>query len=291
MGVSLAVASMLVGCGSESGDGAVRVRLNGEEASRSGWPVAVGEETVAFADGWEVDFEHVVVSVRDFALEDADGDAAMLSTDPVVADLHRGTPDAWVFDGVPAQRWQRVSYRFAPPSAQARALTELPDGLVQRMADERLSLWLEGRATRDGTVHRFEWGLPLTVLNDTCVNGLDETDGLVVRANGFVEVELTVHLDHLFFDSLAEEPAMRFDPMAAVADDEGVVTWDALASQRLSDMRGVDGAPLRDATGSFVVYDPASHALEERNLQQFVLAAASTMGHFNGEGHCEYTWE
>ncbi|MFW5920672.1 MAG: hypothetical protein ACOCUS_02440, partial [Polyangiales bacterium] len=212
--------------------------------------------------------------------------------DPSVADLHRGQPEAWVFEGVPARRWNRAGYRYAPPAADARELNDIPADVLERMRDEGYSFWLSGRAEKEGDVYTFEWGLPLTVDNDACINGTDETEGLVVANNAVVEAEITVHLDHLFFDSYAtDEPSMRFDPIAAVADSEGRVTLEALASQSLSDMRGLDGEPLTDEAGDPVVYDPGSLDLAERNLQEFVLAAATTTGHFNGEGHCEYTRE
>jgi hypothetical protein len=49
------------------------------------------------------------------------------------------------------------------------------------------------------------------------------------------------------------------------------------------------GATIMDAEGNPVVYDPGPLTLSERNLRGYVLAAVTTVGHFNGEGHCDYT--
>jgi hypothetical protein len=48
------------------------------------------------------------------------------------------------------------------------------------------------------------------------------------------------------------------------------------------------GMPIVDGEGNPVVYDPGPLVLSERNLRGYVKAAATTVGHFNGEGHCDY---
>ena len=51
----------------------------------------------------------------------------------------------------------------------------------------------------------------------------------------------------------------------------------------LSDLIDADGNPLE------LGYDPGPFDPVPENLREYVIAAASTTGHFNGEGHCEYT--
>ena len=286
MGALLALAG-LVGCGDGGASGTLRLTLNGEEASREGFPVGEGEDRIAFADGWSVEFEKVLVSIVDVRLAASDGDEAGVAVDPIVADLHLGTPEGWRLEGVPARRWDRFSYRFGAPTMDARRVNAVEDADLEAMVMGGHAFWIEGVARRDGQEVPFRWGLPVAVDNVRCVNGVDETDGLVIGEGGLSEAELTVHLDHLFFDSLAsKEPGMRFEAMAAVAG-EGPLTLEDLAAQSITDVRDAEGEPI-EVEGAPLIYDPGDTPLEARDLRGFVLAAARTMGHFQGEGHCDY---
>lgn len=94
--------------------------------------------------------------------------------------------------------------------------------------------------------------------------------------HGENQAQMTVHLDHLFFDSWAiADPKLRFDAMAAVAPSDGPLT--------LVDLAKAGGQPLE------LAYDPGSAFLPvPKNLEEYVTDAATTTGHWNGEGHCEY---
>lgn len=269
-------------CGTDEGVGTVRVSLSGEEASREGFPV--GE--IAFADGWSIEFERVVVSLVDFRIESASGDAAATEADPVVADLHLGEPLAWTFEGVPARRWDRISYRFGPPTEASRRVGSVDEATVAAMIAGEHALHVEGVATRDEERVPFVFALDLPV-DATACEAADGTEGLVVREATFDDAQITVHLDHLFFDTFATEDAsMRFDPMAAVAGVDGLVL-DDLARQSTTDVRNAEGEPLL-VDGSPLVYDPGDLVLDSPTLRDFVRAAATTVGHFQGEGHCDY---
>jgi hypothetical protein len=268
-----------------SGVGELRIEISGEEASREGYPVGSGDDEIAFIDGWTLEFTKVLVSLTDFTLRTSDGDDAELDAEAVVADLHLGEPRLWSFEGVPARRWDRVGYRYAPPTAGARKANEVDDADLERMADEGYSLLIAATAKKDGRSVELEYGFAFRVDMTECVNGQDETDGVVVANNAVNQAQITVHLDHLFFDSYASDEAnLRFDPMAAVAPASGPLTLGDLSSQsNLSDMKDAAGAPLD------IAYDPGSAFVPvPRNLEDYVMAAATTTGHWNGEGHCVY---
>jgi hypothetical protein len=112
------------------------------------------------------------------------------------------------------------------------------------------------------------------------------TDGIVVANNAVHDAQVTVHLDHLFFDTFAvDDASLHFDPMAAVAPESGPLTLGDLAKQNnLSDLKGEDGEPLDLAYDPGSAFDPPP-----RNLEEYVVSAATTTGHWNGEGHCTYT--
>lgn len=280
LALSLLLASS---CGGTDGVGTVRVSLSGEEASREGFPVG----DIAFADGWSVQFERVIVSLVDFRLAASDGDEAAIEADPIVADLHLGEPIAWTFEGVHARRWDRVSYHFGPPTAASRKVGAVDDATLASMIANGHALHLEGVATRGEESVPFAFGLDLNVDATRC-EGADATEGLVVREATFNDAQLTIHLDHLFFDSYAtDEPAMRFDPMAAVVGDDDLLTLDDLAMQSTTDVRDAEGEPLL-VDGAPLVYDAGDLPLDGPNLREFVRAAAITVGHFQGEGHCDY---
>ena len=281
------IASCLVvsACASDGGDGALSIRISGEEAALRGYPVGEGEDQIAFADGWTLEFHKVIVSLTHFSLATDDGEVADLDVDPVVVDLHQGTPELWRFEGLPAQRWQEVGYRYLPPPADARVVNDVSDEDLELMKDKGYSLLIEATARSDARDVELRWGFPLAIDVLHCQNGLDGTDGIVVRNNAVTNGEITVHLDHLFFDSYAtEEPSLRFDPMAEMTPDGRPLMLGALRGQdNLSDLKTLSGVPLE------LAYDPGSafHPVPW-NLEEYVIAAAETTGHWNGEGHCEY---
>ncbi len=284
---------LLAGCGGDGSSGSsgeVRVDLSGEEASVQGYPVGTGEDQIAFEDGFTLRFDKVLVSLERFELRSSDGNDARLDPDPVVADLHLGEPEAWVFDGVPSRRWDDVRFMMAPPTANSRAVDEVASEDLRAMIDGGYSMWIAGTASDGSDTYPFDLRFSdLRVLSDACQNGVDDTDGLVVPNNSIVNAQVTIHLDHLFFDTFAtDEARLRFEPWAAAAEGDGIITLEDLETQLLADLRDRNGDPLLDGGGNPVVYDPGPLLLPANNLREYVHAAATTMGHFNGEGHCDY---
>jgi hypothetical protein len=139
------------------------------------------------------------------------------------------------------------------------------------------SLYVTGAASKEGTEKRFAWGFALGTSYDECHSeqqGRDEA-GVVVTNNVELNVELTTHGDHLFYDRLQSSPdpsvvtSLRFDALAAAdanADDE--VTLEELNATPL-DVR---------------LYDPSG--LGAATHGAFVSSLARTVGHFRGEGEC-----
>lgn len=271
------------GCGAETGT--LRVSISGEEGAVSGFPV---EDGPAFEDGWSLTFDVLVVSVSGLELRGLDGEDAALEVEPKLVDLTAGDALLYELVGVGARRWEDVRYTIAPPTADSVDVGAVNSSVRARMIDEGWSVYLEATATRGVETRTLAWGFDMDVLNEHCVAG-DGTDGVVVASGGISEGQITLHWDHLFFDSLRlDEAAMRFDAIAAAADADGHVTLASLATQRLADLRGLDGEPLVDAEGESVFYDPASVPLPEPTLEHMVRAATTTVGHWNGEGHCAY---
>lgn len=297
LALSLLSLAPLVGCHEDdTGEGALRIYVSGEGPAREGYPFVKGGFELAFIEGWEVDFDHVVVSLGSLRVEATDGAVAHEGTERYLAELTTGDPTLIELQGVTARRWDRLSFEVMPATAAAIEVSPVDPAIRERMVDEGLTYYYEGVARRDDHVFAFRFGLRNPTRNSACTNGVDGTAGVVVPNGSQASVELSVHLDHMFWDTLGSEKfEMRFDAIAAAdlprdppevgGDGDGEVTFDELVGQRLSDLRGLDGEPLT-FSGQPVSYDPASTPLSEPTLRGFILASTATQVHLNGLGLC-----
>jgi hypothetical protein len=278
------------GCGTEAGGtGTVVVSVSGEEAARTGFPVEDDGERIEFADGWSVTFSKVLVSLANVSVDGSDGARGAGPAGAWLVDLHRGAPELTRLDGLAARRWDRFSYEVVPPTPASTLLPGVQAADAEAMVASGHTHRIEGQATKAGRTVTFSWAFAEPSRNADCTNGDDSRQGLVVAASSSVRAELTLHLDHLFWTAIgAEGASMRFDPIAAVADAAGRVTWDDLARQGLSP-RDAQGAPFLDGDGKALVYDPGTARLPEDNLRGFVQTAFRFAGHLNGGGLCTIT--
>lgn len=291
MGIVVALISALnIGCGSEettAGAGALAVRITGEDAAKTGFPAEEDGESIAFVDGWSLQFSKFLVSFGAINVQGADGKVGVNSTDRYVADLHAADASLPEFEGLAARRWERFSYEITPPDATTKVLGTVEDSFVQTMIAGKYNYWVEGTATKGAESVEFAWGIANATKNANCTNGLDNTEGIVIRSNATTEAEITIHVEHLFWDTLGSESAsLRFDAMAAVAGADKKVTTDEIASQALSDLKDASGMPLKDGAGMPVVYNPGSVQLPTSDLLAFLQASSASMAHLNGEGLC-----
>lgn len=122
---------------------------------------------------------------------------------------------------------------------------------------------IRGTATLEDTEKSFHWVFDTSTLYSKC-----ETTTSVARDEEAV-FQITVHADHLFYDSLvAEEPQLLFGALASAdADDDGEITEAELS---MADIGGYDA-------GSDDGVD---------TLWEFLSAQVRTLGHVDGEGHC-----
>lgn len=265
--LSFVVAGCALGCSSD-GQGTVAFRVSGEDGALTGFP----NDEATFVDGWTLSFDRYLVSIADVTVGARDGGTDHGDAQVYIADLHAGEPELDEIGPVAARRWDAVSWEMRPPTAddEVVALDGVTDADVAMMTDGGLVYFMAGRATKEMREVTFAWGLANPTSNHDCTNGVDGTDGVVVRKNTVTETEITIHVEHAFWDSLGtEESSLRFDPIAELADAEGVVAWEALEGARLADLEG---------------YNPGSLPLT--NLQEFVLAATRTQAHLGGEGLC-----
>lgn len=286
------IAALVVGmaaCGGDDGEGVGRlvVVVDGEEGARAGFPFTEDGETVAFVDGWTLRFDKYVTSLGEVRVAGADGAEAVADGGVYVVDLRKGAPTLFERDDVGARRWEQVSFAVRAPEAQVVNVNDVASADVQRMVSGGLTYLIEGVATKGDKTVRLSWEVVAPVRNEDCTNGADGTQGVVVPVNSSAEARLTIHVDHAFFDSLGtEESALRFEAIAAAAGEDGVVTWEELASQPLTALKDTAGEPLRDEQGQRIVYDPGAAQLEAATLQAYIKFSMASQAHLNGEGLC-----
>lgn len=256
-----AVALAAAGCDADdAGSGTLKVEIWGEDFIETGIPA--GE----FADGWGVVFDRFLVNVGGLAVAE-EGRA------PVIEEPGFRVFDLVAMDGpltvvqavVPAGAYVHASYAIAPATSASVAANAAPADL-QRMVAGGLSVLVEGRATKDAQTVAFSWGFTTATTYDPCHSGGEVADG------GVATVQVTIHGDHLFYDdAVSEEPSLRFADLAlADADGDGTLTADEMS-----------------AYGILALDHYGVGSLDIDNLWEFVSHMTSTLGHIDGEGHCE----
>ncbi|MGA9522055.1 MAG: hypothetical protein WBV82_11350 [Myxococcaceae bacterium] len=130
------------------------------------------------------------------------------------------------------------------------------------------SLYVEGTAEKDGQTKHFAWAFDTDTRYSHCDTTIDAKSGETGRA------QLTIHGDHLVYDDLfSETPNVAFQLIAdADADQDGEITE---AELQATDIR----TQARYQVGSTGITD----------LWRFIRFQSTSVGHIDGEGHCEVT--
>lgn len=271
-GVGLSALVMLLAVSGCGGTGSLTFTTWGEDYIEQGIPTD-SREVTGFVDGWSLTYTRFLVALGEVTLAKQTGERGPVQDAARVVDLVKPGPvELFGFTGVPAEKWDRVSYAIAPASASAQAAGALDAGDLERMR-AGLSILIEGHATDGAATKRFAWAFTTDTLYADCTNP-DFGEGVTVPTGGQEVVQLTVHGDHFWYDDLTSpEAVLRFQAIAdADADADGEVTLAELSSVPLTFL------PLGQyGTGS------ARHV---KTLADFVTALGRTVGHFRGEGDC-----
>lgn len=228
---SISLASIgLALAGCAAGEGTVRVTAYGESFIEDGIPAE------GMNDGWAVAFERFDVFVADVRVAGAAIEV------PASIDLAEGS------GGVGHELGSAV-------------VSEGTYGNASFVIDR---VEVDGAAMLGAETKTFSWAFELATAHQACEARTSVSNG------GVGTFQITIHADHLFYDSLvAEEPEVVFQPLAdADGDGDGVLTQAELAATDI---------------GS---HDPGSEG-DVENLWDWLVAATRTIGHADGEGHCE----
>lgn len=123
---------------------------------------------------------------------------------------------------------------------------------------------IRGSATKEGQTKTFDWTFEERTRYFDCEN---ET---VIPKGGKGMLELTIHADHFFFDSLVgSDPQVLFQALADADTGEGN-----------------NITPTHLAAADIGSYDPGNESID--NLWDWLSAQVRTLGHIDGEGHCAF---
>lgn len=271
---AIAICSLLLtACSDEDGTGDVAVNTWGEEYIEQGIPAA------EFEDGGSATYTKFLISFGTVTLDDAqDGPAGSIESNTVFDLVSPGPHDVGTIAGVSATTHDDFDYMVVPVSATTTVHASAAEADATMMASMGYAIYVEGTVSNGNETKSFRWGFSESTHYDGCVDvsSGQELAGVVVVDGGQSEAQLTIHGDHLFYDDLlSSEAKLRSQViMAADADMDGEVTMAELEAVPLADISSEDGP-----------YGVA--ASDVNDLGAYLRAATRTLGHFNGEGHCE----
>ena len=258
----------------EPAESELQVRVYGEAFIEEGIPADV------FADGWALRFDRFLVSPGEARVSAPASAGTIAGSEPLqVSALPRPSTGAGQLVAsamVPVGAYREAAYQIAP---YVEYDLSYGDEFVESdaTAEDRelmktggFSVYVAGAATKGAVTKTFAWGFATRTSYSAC-----EAD-VEVEGPDPDSVEITVHGDHLFYDDLfAEEPNVAFDLVAgADVDGDGAVTR--------AELEAVDLRPLANyQVGSTGIVD----------LWRFIEHQTTTLGHINGEGHCQSTRE
>jgi hypothetical protein len=265
-----AVIALNAACSEEgaenSGEGTLRIELWGEDFIEEGIPAASSPEADdGFADGYSITFDKFIIALRDISVAEEDADPALGAAAEKIWDLTESGPFPVTSGKVPAGAYDHAAYNIAPATSAAVAGNADAEA-VAAMSDGGYSVLVAGTATDGSMTKTFEWAFDTETAYDPCHSTAVLEDG------GKATVQITIHGDHLFYDdAVSSSPSLRFADIAlADADADGQVTEEELTAY--------DITPLPN-------YGVGS--LDIDNLWGFISHMTATLGHIDGEGHCE----
>jgi len=285
----LTAAAAGTGCGDEGGSGggagSLRIQLSAEETITEGLTPGADEENTK---DHGVTYDKFLVAIGRVKLARSATKESREEPSVYIADMRtvgaQGT-DLGVLAGLSSGQWDQLGYETPVAPADAKVLPGVSAADAQVMIDQKLTYWIEGTVNRTGKPVRFRFQVATpTVLSD-CES--DGEPGLAITEGGQSSARLTLHGDHLWFDSLPTGSegtvARRADWLAVAADLLGKteVTADDLAQVRAEQVfpsRLPDGSPGYNLSGASIA-----------TARDWVVAQLATQGHLNGEGECVWT--
>jgi hypothetical protein len=252
--------------------GSITSTVYGEELIEEGIPADV------FSDGWSIEFDKFLVSIGSTAAKAGEGGAEVGEPGFFLVDLAQPSGgegyELATFDA-PAGTYDHYGYRLAPSATAAPVNVAAADADAMKAAG--YSIRMIGTATKGSAAKTFDWGFTLKLTHAHCEVS-EKIDGNAVT------MQSTIHADHFFYDdAISPEPNVAFQ---LVADADGMGAAPADGAITLEELAAVD---IRGEARYQVGSNRAPSGGAITNLRQYIELQATTLGHINGEGHCEDT--
>ncbi|MDB4989864.1 MAG: putative lipoprotein, partial [Myxococcaceae bacterium] len=266
-------------CSDSSGE--LRVLLAAEETISHGLQAGTGEENTK---DYGVSYSKFLVVIGAVKLGRSDPRRARSSDAAFIADMRQVGEEGQEivsFDSLLPGQWNLFGYQT--PVALASSRYEVLPGVdgadAREMVDKQLTYWIEGTVERPGKPVSFVFKVAVpTTYSDCETNG---KPGVSVGEGGASTATITLHGDHLWFDSLVrgdESTVSRRTQWLVDADVDGdgkVVTED-LAK-----------VPAEVVFPSSQGYNLSGGPIPVATALDFVRGQLATQGHLDGEGECE----
>lgn len=252
---------LFMGCG--GGLGKLKLTTWGEEFVEEKIPASEVE------DGWEITFSKFLIVIGKIKLATKSGKTGPTQDVLRVFNLKAKGEQTWTEQEVEAATWDKLEYSVFPADGNTTAGNAAEDD-VKMMKDKGYSMYIEGKATKGNVTKSFAWGFSTKTTYTACESKA------VIQPGASATAQFTIHADHLFYDDLESEDAkIRFDAIAnADKNNDNMVTLDELAAVSGADFAGLS----HYGVGRFS---------EVKDLKAFVTQLTRTVGHIDGEGHCE----
>jgi hypothetical protein len=292
-GLSLILFVGAAGCG-DPGSGNLQVLLDPEESITEGLDPGTGGENIV--DGWTVRFDKYLIAVGHIQVGRSQTSIAADDDTMHVVDMMTLPPSGFAlahFENLTAQRWSFFAYETGSAAGglrdesveqadfdemAANGWTYLVEGTLTHPEGESCP---PGGACAPATSVAFRLGV--SSVTDMLHCESEGINGVSVVANTTTAVAVSIHGDHMFFDSFPTGPEIvhRRAQWLANSDlnQDGVVTNEELLA-----------IPAQDVL-------PASHysfggsPIDIVTAHDFLRAQMHTQGHFQGEGHCSWCLE
>lgn len=214
-----------------AGKGTLQLVANGEDFVRQGFVTR---------DGWQIDFEHVYVTLADVTAYQTDPpfnpeesgelkatEKVTLVQEPKTVDLAEGGADAESITVMsaeaPAGTYNALSWKLVEANQEPAAGS---------------SIVLEGTAKKEGRTINFVMSFDQP-LEYTCGQFVGDERKGILKGTDQAELETTFHFDHIFGDAdtpaddALNQDAVGFEPFAALAQDGTLKADTAMLEQKL----------------------------------------------------------
>lgn len=223
------------------------------------------------ADGWQITFHKFLIVLGGLQIASKDGTQGPSYPDLRLFDLHKKGPHSWASGKkLKAGTWDALTYKVVPATRDTVKGNAL-DTDLQFMKEKAYAIYLEGSATKGSVTKKFSWGFKTSTTYSNC-----KPQNPSIQANSTATFQMTIHADHFFYDDLENPDAkVRFDAIAAAdKNNDGEVT--------LAELAAITGT----AFASLDHYGVGRFS-KVKDLKAFVTQLSQTLGHIDGEGHCD----